>query len=58
MNHINTRAAYVIIRDLTYVLSAVPRDALPYVARGLAKSYNLPPKVMLKTMRRYVRLYR
>ncbi len=58
MNNVNTRNAYDIIRKLSYILSAVPRDALPHVARGLAQGYDLPPKVLLKVMRRYVRLYR
>ena len=58
MNNVNTRNAYNIIRELAYILSAVPRDVLPHVARGLAQGYNLPPKLMLKVMRRYMRLYR
>ena len=58
MNNVNTRNAYNIIRELAYILSAVPRGALLPVARGLAQGYNLPPNVMLKVMRRYVRLYR
>ena len=52
------RTAYRIIRELTHVLSAVPLDALPHVAKGLAESYQLPKKPMLKVMRRYTRLYR
>ena len=52
------RTAYRIIRELSYVLDAVPREALPYVARGLAERYQLPAKPMLKVIRRYVRLYR
>jgi hypothetical protein len=52
------RAAYRIVRELTHILSAVPLEALPHVARGLADTYNLPHKAMLKVMRRYVRLYR
>ena len=52
------RAAYRIVRELSHILSAVPLEALPYVARGLADTYNLPRKAMLKVMRRYVRLYR
>jgi hypothetical protein len=51
------RAAYRIIRELNHVLDAVPRDALPYVARGLAKTYQIPAKPMLQVMRRYARLY-
>jgi hypothetical protein len=54
----NTKQAYNIVRELTYILSAVPCEALPHVARGLAREYNLPRKAMLKVMRRYVRLYR
>ena len=52
------RAAYRIIRELTNVLSAVPREALPHVARGLADRYRMPAKPMLQVMRRYARLYR
>ena len=52
------RPAYRIIRELTPILSASPIEALPHIARGLAHTYNLPNKAMLKTMRRYVRLYR
>ena len=52
------RPAHKIIRELTHILNAVSVDALPHVARGLADSYNLPHKAMLKAMRRYVRLYR
>lgn len=52
------RAAYRIIRELTHVLDAVPRDALPHVARGLAKTYQMPAKPVMQVMRRYARLYR
>jgi hypothetical protein len=52
------RAAHKIIRELTHILSATPVEALPHIARSLADTYNMPHKVMLKTMRRYVRLYR
>lgn len=52
------RAAYRIVRELAHILSAVPLEALPYVARGLADTYSLPRKAMIKVMRRYVRLYR
>ena len=56
MNH--KRTAYRVIRELTTVLSAVPREALPHVARGPAKTYCLPAKPVLQVMRRYARLYR
>ena len=52
------RTAYKIIRELTHVLAAVPLEALPHVAKGLAKSYQLSKKPMLQVMRRYSRLYR
>jgi hypothetical protein len=52
------RTAYRIIRELSYVMNAVPRDALPHVARGLAQTYQLPAKPFLQVIRRYVRLYR
>jgi hypothetical protein len=53
-----SRPAHKIIRELTHILSAAPIESLPHVARGLANSYNLPHKAMLKAMRRFVRLYR
>ena len=52
------RTAYKIIRELTHVLDAVPLEALPHVAKGLAESYQLSKKPMLQVMRRYSRLYR
>jgi hypothetical protein len=52
------RTAYRIIRELAHVLDAVPREALPHVARGLADTYQLPAKPFLKIMSRYARLYR
>jgi len=52
------RTAYRIIRELSNVLGAVPKEALPYVARGLAQTYQMPTKPMLIVMRRYARLYR
>ncbi len=54
----NTRDAKRIIRQMTYLLSAVPDEALPHVAKGLAKSYNLPQRVMLKAMARFTRTQR
>ena len=52
------RTAYRILRELTHILSAVPREALPYVARGIASTYQMPAKPLLQVMRRYTRLYR
>jgi hypothetical protein len=58
MNNINTRDARRIIRELRLILSATPIDALPHVAKGLAQSYNLPQRVMLKAMARFTRITR
>ncbi len=58
MNNINTRDARRIIRELRLILSATPIDALPFVAKGLAQSYNLPQRVMLKAMARFTRTQR
>lgn len=58
MDNISVRIAHRIIRELSYVLAAVPRDALPTVAKGLAQGHNIPTKTMLKVMNRYTRLYR
>lgn len=58
MNNTNKRQAHAIVRELSNILGAVPVEALPYVARGLADTYALPRKVMLREMARYTRLYR
>ena len=58
MNNTITRDAKRIIRELRLILSAVPVDALPHVAKGLAQSYNLPQRVMLKAMARFTRTQR
>ena len=38
------RAAYRIVRELTHILSAVPLEALPYVARDLLKPTTCPAR--------------
>ena len=58
MNNANTRDAKRIIRELRLILSATPSEALPFVAKGLAQSYNLPQRVMLKAMARFTRTQR
>ena len=58
MNNTNTRDARRIIRQMAYILSAVPIDALPHVAKGLAQSYSIPQRVMLKAMARFKRTQR
>ena len=58
MNNINARDAKRIIRELRLILSATPIDALPHVAKGLAQSYNLPQRLMLKAMARFTRTQR
>lgn len=52
------RIAYKILRELTHVLDALPKNVLQHVARGIAKEQKIPTKIMLKVMRRYSRLYR
>lgn len=46
------------IRKHANVLKAVPVEVMDQVAKGLAKGYDIPKKAMLKSMRRFVRLYR
>ena len=58
MNNINTRDAKRIIRELHSILWFTPTEALPYVAKGLARKYNLPQRVMLKAMARFTRITR
>jgi len=42
------RVAYRIFLELHNILGAVPRDALPHVARGIATTYRLPAKPALQ----------
>lgn len=58
MNNHNKRDAHAILRELQYLLKAVPLEALPHMARGLARTYGMPRPVMLRAMARYKRLYR
>lgn len=55
MNNTATRDAKRIIREMHSILSCVSTEALPYVAKGLARKYNLPQRVMLKAMARFIR---
>ena len=58
MKHSDKRQAYRALRELSHVLPHISREALPYVARGVGNTLGIPRKAMLKTMARYVRLYR
>jgi hypothetical protein len=58
MKHSDKKQAYRAVRELSHVLPHVPREALPDVARGVANTLGIPRKAMIKTMARYVRLYR
>ena len=58
MNNTNTRDAKRIIRELHSILCFTPSEALPFVAKGLARKYNLPQRVMLKAMARFTRTQR
>ena len=55
MTSTNKRAAKLILRGLHHILSATPAEALPHVAKGLARTYNLPQRVMLKAMAHFRR---
>lgn len=57
-NTAQKRIAYKLVRELTHVLDALPKNVLPHVAKGIAQGQKIPTKIMLKVMRRYSRLYR
>jgi len=57
MRNLNARDAKRIIHELHSILSATPNEALPFVAKGLARKYSIPQKVMLKAMSRYIRIH-
>ena len=58
MNNLATRDAKRIIRELHSILWFTPIEALPHVAKGLARKYNLPQRLMLKAMARFTRTQR
>jgi hypothetical protein len=58
MNNLAARDAKRIIRELHPILWFTPIEALPYVAKGLARKYNLPQRLMLKAMARFTRTQR
>jgi len=57
MTNTHTRDAKRIIHELPHILCHIRAHELPFVAKGLARTYNIPQKVMLKAMARYSRLY-
>ena len=57
MNNLVTRDAKRIIHELHYQLKHIPCAYLPLVAKAVAIKFCVPQKVMLKTMRRYVRIH-
>ena len=57
MTNTPSRDAKRIIRETTYALKHIPASALSHVAKGFASSYNIPQKVMLKAMSRYIRIH-
>ena len=57
MTNTNARDAKRIIHELDYALQLIYPDALPPIAKGLAKNFNIPQKVMLKTMKSYARIH-
>ena len=58
MNNIAARDAKRIIRELHSILLFTPSEALPHVAKGLARKYNLPQRLMLKAIARFTRTQR
>lgn len=57
MNNLNQRDAKRILHGLHHILPFTPHAALSHVAKGLARTYGIPQRVMLKAMARYTRLY-
>jgi hypothetical protein len=57
MKNTAPRDAKRIIHGLHNVLSYTPIEALPFVAKGLAKKFSIPQKIMLQAMERYTRIY-
>jgi hypothetical protein len=57
MQNTNKRDAKRIIHGLHNILSCTPIEALPFIAKVLAKKFSIPQKTMLKTMARYTRIH-
>ena len=55
-NRLNARDAKRVIHSFHILLSAIPTEAAPHVARGFAKQYNIPKKAMVKAMAHYTRI--
>ena len=53
---LDTRDAKRILHELHRSICRVEDRFLPALAKGLAKDYDIPQKVMLKAMRRFTRL--
>ena len=56
-DNINARDAKRIIHEIDNILCLIQAHELPYVAKGLARKFNMPQKVMLKAMARYARIH-
>ena len=57
MKNTAPRDAKRIVYGLHNILSCTPIEALPFVAKGLAKKFSIPQKTMLKTMARFTRIH-
>ena len=57
MPNIHARDAKRIIHSIDYALKHIPKCALSAVAKELANTFNIPQKVMLKTMKSYARIH-
>jgi hypothetical protein len=57
MNNTNARDAKRIIHSYDHHLKYMPAHVLQLIAKGMAKAFNIPQKVMLKTMKSYARIH-
>ena len=57
MLNTTARDAKRIIHSIDYALKHIPKYALSAVAKGIAKDFNIPQKVMVKTMKSYARIH-
>jgi hypothetical protein len=57
MTNLTARDAKRIIHELHRTLCHIQAHELPFVAKGLARTYSIPQKAMLKAMSRYIRIH-
>ena len=58
MTNTDARDAKRIIHELHPLIHKhIPKQHLPAIAKGQAKVFNIPQKIMLKAMSRYIRIH-